>query len=315
MGVEAVASHTDGSGIVTEQGDVAPSSHRAGRSEELACLSVTRSGEGRADIALASTSSSTPPTAPLRQPLLASVAEAAAADDASMPHTDRLQQQQQPAPHHAGTKRLRENHGGDDGRSDAAHARRSPAPSSVPVSSQTVTKRKRSDGSGGAPSRERRHRTDDRVRRRQNSRGNMAAKTATRSMLCASPATVFALPRNISVDPGASMAAPSLTTAAPPAGPSLSLLRPRAGNCASDSPSAAPAPKGAKGTSTHLGAASLPHRRCGLAVTREGAQQQSTQDCARGGALHALPRGHKQAARQSTTAPVVRREGECVQDM
>ncbi|AYU75840.1 hypothetical protein LdCL_040011600 [Leishmania donovani] len=259
MGVEAVASHTDGSSIVTEQGDVAPSSYRAGRSEELACLSVTRSGEGRADIAFATTSSSTPPTAPLRQPPLASVAEATAADDASMPHTDRLhQQQQQPSPRHAGTKRLRENNGGDDGRSDAVHARRSPAPSSVPASSQTVTKRKKSGCSGGAQSTERRHRADDRARLRQNLRGDTAAKATTRSILCASPANVFALPRTISADPGASIATPTFTTAAPLAGPSLSLLRPRSGNCVSDPPSAAKAPKSAKGKSTHVSAPSLP---------------------------------------------------------
>ncbi|TPP43000.1 hypothetical protein CGC20_9345 [Leishmania donovani] len=254
MGVEAVASHTDGSSIVTEQGDVAPSSYRAGRSEELACLSVTRSGEGRADIAFATTSSSTPPTAPLRQPPLASVAEATAADDASMPHTDRLhQQQQQPSPRHAGTKRLRENNGGDDGRSDAVHARRSPAPSSVPASSQTVTKRKKSDCSGGAQSTERRHRADDRARLRQNLRGDTAAKATTRSILCASPANVFALPRTISADPGASIATPTFTTAAPLAGPSLSLLRPRSGNCVSDPPSAAKAPKSAKGNGNNHG--------------------------------------------------------------
>ncbi|TPP51482.1 hypothetical protein CGC21_2750 [Leishmania donovani] len=259
MGVEAVASHTDGSSIVTEQGDVAPSSYRAGRSEELACLSVTRSGEGRADIAFATASSSTPPTAPLRQPPLASVAEATAADDASMPHTDRLhQQQQQPSPRHAGTKRLRENNGGDDGRSDAVHARRSPAPSSVPASSQTVTKRKKSGCSGGAQSTERRHRADDRARLRQNLRGDTAAKATTRSILCASPANVFALPRTISADPGASIATPTFTTAAPLAGPSLSLLRPRSGNCVSDPPSAAKAPKSAKGKSTHVSAPSLP---------------------------------------------------------
>lgn len=260
MGVEAVASHVDGSRTVTEQGDVAPSSQRAGGSEALACLGVTCSGEGRAAIALASASSSTPPTAPLRQPPLAFVAEATAADDASMPRMDQLHQpqQQQPSSHHAGTKRLRKNHGGDDGRSDSVRPQRSPAPSSVPVSSHTVTKRKKSDCTSGAQSTERRHRADDRVRRRQNFRGDTATEKTTRPMLSASPANIFALPRTISVDPGASIAAPSFTTAAPLAAPSLSLLRPRAGNCVSDPPSAAQAQKSAKGKSTHVGLASLP---------------------------------------------------------
>ncbi|GET85668.1 hypothetical protein LtaPh_0406100 [Leishmania tarentolae] len=225
--VEAVASHTDGNGMVNELGG----------------------------IAFDSADPSTPPTAPLRQPPLASVAEGTTTVDASIPRTDRLppqqqqQQQWQPSPHHTGAKRLREHHGGDDGRRDAARARRSPVPSRVPVLNQTVTKRTKGACSGRARPRE---------GRRQHLRGDTASKVATRSILGASPANIFALPRTIPVGAEASIAAPPLTTAPPPASPSPPLLRPRVANCVSDPSSAAQAQKSAKGKRAHVGAASSP---------------------------------------------------------
>ncbi|KAI5689038.1 hypothetical protein MNV84_00455 [Leishmania braziliensis] len=231
--VETVASRTDGSGIATELREVASSSHRSGKSEELACLSISRSDER-----------------------LAAVAAATAVDDASVLRTDQLlqQQQQQPSPRHAGVKRQRENHGGNDDSSDAARARHSPAPSCVPVYNQTT--KEKGDCSGDGQPVQRRHRADDRVRGRQRLRGDVVVTTTTRMISSPSPANVFALPRTITADPAAPIAAPPFTTMTTPlAGPSLSRLRTVTVNSV-DAPPAAQAQKTAKGKPTRVGVAS-----------------------------------------------------------
>ncbi|KAG5487496.1 hypothetical protein LSCM1_07451 [Leishmania martiniquensis] len=243
-GAGAVAPCTNGSGIVTELRDVVSPSHRADRSKELASLNVSRSGEGGAAGALASASASPPPTAQLRQPTLAAVAAAIAADDAPALRTGRQHQPQQPSPQHAGAKRLRESRERDDDSSDPVRTLRSPAPPSVSVPDGTTKTKTKSNCSGDAPS-------VDPPRRRQRLRGGAADKATSGALLSASPANVFALPRTVSPRPGASVAAAPPTQAAP-----LPLLRSRIVNGANPPASAAQAPKSAKGRVLCAGATS-----------------------------------------------------------
>ncbi|KAG5486592.1 hypothetical protein CUR178_07959 [Leishmania enriettii] len=239
-GVGAVASYTDSSGVVTELRGVAPSSHHAEKSKELACLTVSRSGEGSAAGTRACVSTSPPPTAILRQPTPTAVAVATAAGNASSLLTGPLPQQQKPSPHHAGAKRLRES----DDRSDPARALRSPASMPASVPDQTAKrKREKINCSGDAPS-------VQRLRRRQRLRGDAADKTVTETLLSASSVNVFALPRTIAAKPGAPITAPPPTEATP-----LSLLRSRAVNCANAPASTTQTHKSVRGKTTCAGVA------------------------------------------------------------
>ncbi|KAG5487840.1 hypothetical protein LSCM4_07519 [Leishmania orientalis] len=237
-GVGTVASYTDSSGVVTELGGVAPSSHRAEKSKELACLTLSRSGEGGAAGTLTCVSTSPPPTAILRQPTPTAVAVATAAGNVSSLRMGPLPQQQKPSPYHAGAKRLRESHD----RSDPARALRSPAPLPASVPDQTAKrKREKIDCSDDAPS-------AHRLRRRQRQRGDAADKTVTGTLLSAPSTNVFALPRTIAAKPGAPITAPPPTEATP-----LSLLRSRAVNCASAPASTTQTHKSVRGKATCTG--------------------------------------------------------------
>ncbi|KAG5511657.1 hypothetical protein JKF63_07254 [Porcisia hertigi] len=179
-------------------------------------------------------------------------ASATAADDSPVVRTDRFNQHQS-SPLQSSLKRVRERNGADDNSRSAQQV-------------------------------ERRHNTGDCVRRRQRPRGDAAVMTATRAVPSVSLTNVFALPRNISMGPGASITAPPSTNSDPPLPP----IRPRAVNCANAYPSATQKNKITKGKATHVGVTSSPAITAAAPASRENVAA-SAYKITRGVARHAPP--------------------------